>query len=136
MSVRSLRCGTSSITSPQRRPYIFRAPASVDRGADIQIYTLMSLFIVGCAGGNASSPGVGSTSPINAASGDGSRTTRQTPAGDALTRRPYVSSSSFVPTSTIPTKRTRADAPSDPVHLKATAGKHCQGCGPDRPLVL
>ena len=33
-------------------------------------------------------------------------------------------------TSTIPTKRTRADAPSIPD--KATVGEHCQGCGRSR----
>ena len=54
------------------------------------------------------------------------------PAGDALTRKPCISSSSFVPTTTIPTKRTRADALSDPDYLKATVGKHCQGCGRPR----
>ena len=40
------------------------------------------------------------------------------------------------PTSTIPTKRTRANAPSNPDHLKVTVGEHCQGSegrtkGPD-----
>ena len=32
----------------------------------------------------------------------------------------------------IPTKRTRADAPSNSDHLKAAVGEHCQGCGHPR----
>ena len=36
------------------------------------------------------------------------------------------------PTSTISKKRTRADAPSNPDHLKATVGEHCQSCGRPR----
>ena len=36
------------------------------------------------------------------------------------------------PTSTFPTKCTRADTPSIPDNLKATVGKHCQGYGRPR----
>jgi hypothetical protein len=36
------------------------------------------------------------------------------------------------PTSTISKKRTRTDATSNPDHLKATVGEHCQGCGRPR----